>query len=176
MCRDQQEFITMGNNEKHDANRDPISGAPGAHPVGTGVGAAGGAVTGAAVGSVAGPIGTAVGGVVGAVVGGLAGKGIGEAVNPTAEDAYWRENHTKEPYYSAQYKYDDYSPAYRVGYKSRAQYSDRTWDEAEPELRADWERTKGTTRMNWDDAKQATRAAWHRVERALPGDADHDGR
>ena len=42
-----------------DANRDPISGAPGAHPVGTGVGAiAGGAAAGAAVGTVAGPVGT----------------------------------------------------------------------------------------------------------------------
>jgi hypothetical protein len=28
----------------------------------------------------------------------------------------------------------------------------------------------------WDDAKHATRAAWHRVERAVPGDADGDGR
>ena len=46
-----------------DANRDPISGAPGAHPVGVGAGAAGGGATGAAVGG-------AVGGPVGAVVGG----------------------------------------------------------------------------------------------------------
>ena len=30
-----------------DANRDPITGTPGAHPVGTGVGAAGGAAAGA---------------------------------------------------------------------------------------------------------------------------------
>ena len=33
-----------------DANRDPITGAPGAHPVGTGVGAAGGGAAGAAIG------------------------------------------------------------------------------------------------------------------------------
>ena len=36
-------------NANRDMNRDPISGAPGAHPVGTGVGATGGAVAGAAV-------------------------------------------------------------------------------------------------------------------------------
>src|SRR5206468_7106097 len=57
------------------ANRDPLTGAPGAHPIGTAAGAvAGGVATGAAVGSVAGPVGTAVGAAVGAVVGGLAGK------------------------------------------------------------------------------------------------------
>ena len=45
-------------NETRDMNRDPITGEPGSHPVGTGVGAAGGAAAGAVVGSVFGPIGT----------------------------------------------------------------------------------------------------------------------
>ena len=59
------------------ANRDPLSGALGAHPVGTGVGAvAGGAGAGAAIGTVAGPLGTAVGMAAVAIVGGLAGKGV----------------------------------------------------------------------------------------------------
>ena len=65
-------------------NRDPITGTPGAHPVGTGVGAAaGGIAAGAAAGSVAGPVGTVVGAAVGAVAGGLAGKGVAEKVDPT---------------------------------------------------------------------------------------------
>ena len=69
---------------KGSLNRDPITGEPGAHPVGTGVGAAaGGVAAGAAVGSVAGPIGTAVGAAVGAVAGGLAGKGVAEKIDPT---------------------------------------------------------------------------------------------
>ena len=81
--------VTKG---KADANRDPITCEPGAHPIGTGVGAAAGgaagaaagAATGAAMGTSAGPIGTGIGLVAGAVVGGLVGKGGGEAVNPTA--------------------------------------------------------------------------------------------
>jgi hypothetical protein len=51
------------NNDQHNlnANRDPLTGAPGSHPVGTGLGAiAGGAAAGAATGTVAGPIGTVV--------------------------------------------------------------------------------------------------------------------
>lgn len=68
------------------ANRDPITGTPGAHPVGTGVGAlAGGAAAGAAVGTVAGPVGTAIGAAVGAVAGGLAGKGVAEEIDPTVD-------------------------------------------------------------------------------------------
>src|SRR4051812_26680344 len=70
--------------EARDANADPITGAPGAHPVGTGIGAAaGGIAAGAAIGTVAGPIGTAIGAAVGAVVGGLAGKGVAERIDPT---------------------------------------------------------------------------------------------
>ena len=76
------------------ANRDPISSAPGAHPVATGVGAiVGGAAAGAFTGTVAGPVGTVIGAAVGAVVGGLAGKDVAEAIDPTREDAYWRENY-----------------------------------------------------------------------------------
>ena len=78
--------------KKKDANRDPITGESGSHPVGTGVGAvaggaagaAAGAATGAAVGTAgAGPIGTGIGAAVGAVVGGLAGHGTAEGLNPT---------------------------------------------------------------------------------------------
>lgn len=146
--------------EAREMNRDPITGAPGAHPVGTGVGAAGGAVAGAAAGSVVGPVGTVVGGVVGAVVGGLAGKGLGEAVNPTAEDTYWREAYRNEPYYNKQYGYDDYGPAYRLGYTHRLN-NGTTWDERK--LQSEWERAKGTSRLAWNDAKDAAHAGWHRV-------------
>ena len=46
-----------------DANRDPITDEPGAHPLGTGVGAAlGGAAAGAAAGAFGGPVGAVVGG------------------------------------------------------------------------------------------------------------------
>src|SRR5918912_1086497 len=99
----------LAKGEKKDMNRDPLSGAPGAHPVGTGVGAAaGGLAAGAAAGTVAGPVGTLVGAAIGAVAGGLAGKGVAEMIDPTAEDAYWQDNYRSRPYYAADYSYDDY--------------------------------------------------------------------
>lgn len=166
--------------DKNPANQDPITGEPGAHPVGTGVGATGGAVAGATVGSVAGPLGTIAGAVVGAVAGGMAGKAAAEGVNPTAEDSYWRENYNKHPGYKSEYTYDDdYAPAFRSGYTGweRARASGgKSFDSYEPSLRSDWEKAKGKSRLNWEEAKSASRAAWDRVERAMPGDADRDGR
>ncbi len=81
-----------------DPHSDPLSGALGAHPIGTGVGAiAGGAAAGAAIGSVAGPLGSMVGVAVGAVVGGLAGKGVAEMIDPSAEEVYRRERPEAPP-------------------------------------------------------------------------------
>jgi uncharacterized protein YcfJ len=149
---------------QNDLNRDPLTDEPGAHPIGTGIGAAGGAVTGAAAGSLGGPIGTAVGAVVGAVVGGLAGKGAAEAVNPTAEDAHWREAHARQPYHSDAYTYDDYAPAYRAGYESVID-NRGDWNTVRGDLEQRWETDRQTSRLNWMDAEPAARAAWERADR-----------
>jgi hypothetical protein len=145
-----------------DANRDPLTGAPGAHPVGVGVGAAGGAAAGAAVGAVAGPAGSAVGAVVGGVAGGLAGKGAAEAVNPTVEEAYWRDNYSKRPYVTAGSTYDTYRPAYQYGWESYGRYRGRSFDEVEPELSRNWESKKN--KLSWDRAREASRDAWQRLD------------
>jgi uncharacterized protein (TIGR02284 family) len=151
--------------EERDLNRDPITDEPGAHPVGTGIGATGGAVAGATVGAIGGPIGLAVGGVVGAVVGGLAGKAAAEAVNPTAEEAYWRDNYSKESYYESGRAFDEYAPAYRLGVTGRTRYDD--WNLAEPTLASEWESARGGSSLSWPQASQASRAAWNRVDSTL---------
>ena len=152
---------------EQDANRDPISGAPGAHPVGVGIGAAaGGAAAGAAVGTVAGPVGTAVGAAIGAVAGGLIGKGIAERIDPTVEDAFWRENYLHEPYYEAGRQYADYEPAYRAGYEVRSRYGEpRTFDEVERDIEAEYNRRRAANGLSWDQARRPARAAWDRIDR-----------
>lgn len=154
--------------EDRDMNPDPITGEPGAHPVGTGVGAAGGAMAGAAIGAIGGPIGAAIGGVAGAIGGGLAGKAAGEAVNPTAEEAYWRDNYSKEPYYEQGRSYDDYAPAYRMGLTGRTTYGD-DWTAVEPRLAGEWESNRGNSVLNWSQASHASRAAWTRADSQLRG-------
>ena len=164
MSNDSKTYGTTGT----DANRDPVTGTPGSHPVGTAAGAVAGGAAGAAVGSSAGPAGTVVGAVVGAVVGGLAGKGIAEQIDPTVEDAYWRDNFMSRPY-ATDSTYDEYRPAYRYGWDSYSKHPGRRFEEVESDLS-----------HGWDRAKLATKDAWNRVsdkvERAVPGDSDLDGK
>lgn len=151
-----------------NANRDPLSGAPGAHPVGTGLGAAaGGIAAGAVAGSVVGPLGTLVGAVAGAVIGGLAGKGIAELIDPTAEEAYWRENYSRQSYVGSGATFDDYGPAYRYGVDSYGRFEGRTFDEAEPQLMLDWPNARGSSNLTWDHARHATRDSWQRVNESI---------
>lgn len=155
--------------DEKSMNLDPITQEPGAHPVGTGVGAAmGGAAAGAAVGVMGGPVGAVMGGVVGAVAGGLGGKTVAEAANPTREEAYWRENYNREPYYESGRTFDDYGPAYRLGVQGRAAYNGN-FDAAESRLESDWSTQRERSSLNWPEARVASRAAWDRV--ALESDS-----
>jgi hypothetical protein len=67
---------------------------------------------------------------------GLAGKGVAEKIDPTVEDAYWRENYTTRPYYKKGATYETYQPAYRTGYEGRTRYTGRSFEEAETDLRS----------------------------------------
>jgi len=171
----------MNSNEKITSNPDLITGAPGAHPVGTALGAAaGGMAAGAAAGTIAGPVGTIAGAVAGAVAGGLAGKGVAEKFDPTLEEAYWRENYTSRPYVTSGSTFDDYGPAYVYGIDNYSRYPSRTFDQAEPDMNREWQRSKGKSALTWESAKHAAKDSWQRVsdtvERLTPGDSDRDGK
>lgn len=148
-----------------DMNRDPITGAPGAHPLGTGTGAAAGGVAGAAVGTaLGGPIGTIIGGTVGAVAGGLAGKGAANLVNPTAEEEFWRGQYVHEPYYSKDKPFEYYAPAYRAGWEGRARHDGKRFENVEDDLRINYEHYRTDKSAGWNEARQAARSAWNRID------------
>jgi hypothetical protein len=161
---------TMATQKKSgDLNRDPITGTPGAHPVATGVGTAvGGAAAGLAAGAAAGPIGAAVGAVIGGVAGGLAGSAVGEEIDPTVEEAYWRDNYSNRPYYSDDLAYDDISPAYRHGWESRSRYANSNFDDVETSLKQSWEETEHDSRVGWEKARLAARDAWDHASSRKP--------
>ena len=98
-----------------------------------------------------------------------------DVLDPTVEDSYWRDNYTSRPYVRPGAPYTDYRDAYRYGWESQRKFRS-SWDDATDKLESGWESAKRESRLTWADAKQAVRDAWHRVERALPGDADNDGR
>jgi hypothetical protein len=87
-----------------------------------------------------------------------------EKVNATVEDAYWRDNYKTRPYATQGSTYDDYQPAYRYGWESRAQHAGKKWNDVEGELGTGWDKVKGTSKLAWNDAKAATRDAWHRAD------------
>ena len=167
---DRDHIKHMSDHAKQELNADPITGEPGSHPVGTGVGTVGGAAAGAAIGALGGPLGALAGGAIGAVVGAVAGHRAGEAINPTHEEAYWREHYQATPYFRehtdqlADLSYDrDYGPAYRLGYESRGQHIAGRFEDVEQELKNKWENIKGESRLKWEQAKQAVKDAWDRV-------------
>ena len=78
------------------------------------------------------------------------------------EDAYWQRSYAHEPYCRPECDYEDYAPAFCVGYIGFIQYGGH-YEDAEKSLYANWERIKGDSRLGYDDAAQAMRAAWMRL-------------
>lgn len=150
-----------------DSNPDPITGEPGAHPVGTGVGAASAGAVGAALGVVGGPVGIVAGAAIGAVAGGLAGKSVAESIDPTNEDGYWQAHHGGQ-HYSSHGSYERYSGAYRTGYEGVARHgAGKSYDEVEADLKSSYEQAKDKAGLTWEHAKHATRAAYDRAREGL---------
>jgi hypothetical protein len=46
----------------------------------------------------------------------------------------------------------------------------------ESSLERDWDSSRARSRLAWNEARDAVRDGWHHIERAMPGDADRDGR
>jgi hypothetical protein len=144
-------------------NADPITGAPGSHPIETGIGAAAaGAATGMAVGLVAGPVGAAVGTAVGAVAGGYAGKGVGEMIDPTTEDNWLRDNFASRPYVQEGDTFEKYQPAYRHGAAAESRYGTDKFETIEDELESDWH-SKDEAVMPWNHVRGAVKDSYERT-------------
>ena len=149
--------------EKQNLNKDPLSGEPGAHPVGVAAGASAGAAAGAALGAVGGPIGVVAGAAAGGIAGGLAGKAAGEKINPTVESEYWRKAYPTATYYTKDTDYAQIEPAYRYGWETYSQHAGRSFDDVELELQRGWSSRSESSKLDWAKAKPATRDAWNRL-------------
>ena len=155
----------MSNRESTpDANRDPITGTPGAHPVGVAAGGTAGALAGAAIGSLFGPIGTLVGGGIGAVGGAAGGKSLAERVDPTAEVEYWRQDAGQRDYYQRDRDFDrDYAPPIAWA-PSIAMKRDARMERAESQLKSLWDETAANP-ADWERARPAVEDAYTRADR-----------
>ena len=146
------------------------------HSIGEGSGAVAGAITGAAVGSAAGPVGTVVGAIAGGALGAKGGGALAEAVNPTEYNRHFEQNYKSAPYYVSGSEWRDYEPAYKYSYENYNQHQGKRFEDVQDTLERNWDSAKADSRLAWSEAKSAVRDGWHHIERAIPGDADGDGR
>jgi len=108
------------------------------------------------------------------------GSKFAASIDPSAEEAYWRENFSHRPYVTAGATYNEYRPAYTYGVDAHRRFEGQSFEQVEPELMREWDGVKGVSSLSWENASHAVRDAWQRVsdcvERATPGDSDHDGK
>jgi len=134
--------------------------------IGEGAGGAAGVLAGAAIGSVGGPIGAIIGGLAGAVGGWWTGRTISEAVShfTTDDDAAYRTHYESSSYRLADRSYDDVRPAYQLGHLAgrNPEYSNRTFDEVEGDLRRGWTDDVRARHGEWDTVRPYARDAYER--------------
>ena len=92
---------------------------------------------------------------------------IAEMVDPTREDAYWRDNYASRPYVSSGSSYDDYGPAYRYGVDAYGRSDGKSFDDAEAEMGRNWNDAKGVSSLGWERAKEASRDSWQRASNTI---------
>jgi hypothetical protein len=94
---------------------------------------------------------------------------------PDAEDLFWHEHYLSEPYFVAGRGYDQYQPAYALGWLAAQRPSAQPGAAAspetcrqefaarEPELCARWSREHASSFLTWPQARLAVKAAWDRA-------------
>jgi uncharacterized protein (TIGR02284 family) len=87
------------------------------------------------------------------------------AAYPGSEADYWREGYSREPYYEGGRHFEDYGPAYELGWISYSIYGGE-FDAADRVMANDWELRKGISALSWNEARHAARAGWQRAENA----------
>lgn len=156
--------------------------------VGEGVGGLSGIAAGAALGSLGGPLGTIIGGVAGAIGGWWAGRSVSEAASGFTDhdDEYYRKDFDTR--YSASSttdsdlakntartnavsSYDDARPVYQLGTIAGANpdYSNRSFDEVEPDLRRGYEASEYGKTRSWNDVRDYARDAYTRRQGSFTG-------
>lgn len=132
------------------------------HPVAGGIGAVGGAVAGASLGAALGPLGAITGAALGGTFGAIAGKAIATGIDSEAEDAYWQKQYRHEPYYESEYAFDDYGPAYRLGWQLYSPH--QSFESVEKIMSDEWAEGRGSSNLEWHQAREAAKAGWTRVQ------------
>jgi hypothetical protein len=96
----------------------------------------------------------------------------GQWVYPENEAAYWREQHSKQPY-AKNSSYDQYEHAYRTGYTSFQKFRGKKFDEVEESVANDYESGKPDSALPWDTVRPAVSSVWDKMS-GVVGPRDFD--
>jgi hypothetical protein len=93
-------------------------------------------------------------------------------VYPEKEAAYWREQHSRQPY-AKNYSYEEFERAYRTGYDTFFRYPGKKFDEVEESVASDYEKAKPASALPWDTVRPAANAVWEKMAGVIgPRDPD----
>jgi hypothetical protein len=96
----------------------------------------------------------------------------GEWVYPENEAAYWREQHSKQPY-GRDYSYEQFEHAYRTGYTSFLKNRDKKFGEVEDSVAVDYDQGKPDSALPWDTVRPAVSSVWEKMSGVIsPRDPD----
>lgn len=76
------------------------------------------------------------------------------------EDEYWHAHFFQEPYYVAGRSYDQYRPAYKLGWKSALQHPDANFGDLVKQLEVRWPHQRTTSLLPWREVHVAVRDGW----------------
>lgn len=90
-----------------------------------------------------------------------------QATQDVLQDAFWHDHYHLQSYYVSGRGYDQYRPAYELGWKAAVQYPGDLASVL-PVLEAQWPGAKGTSLLAWRQVSSAVQAAWERMRHADP--------
>ncbi len=95
----------------------------------------------------------------------------------TKEEAYWREQHAKQPYADKNLPFEHYAPAYRTGVEAAKKHAGKQFEQIEDDIALDYEKNRPGSALPWDRARPATKAAWDKLSGVVaPRDPDRGTR
>jgi uncharacterized protein YcfJ len=154
--------------ELREKTGERVSGEPDSNLDAVGGGGIAGAATGGVIGTaLGGPIGGAIGAAAGAIAGAAAADKIADVLDPKVEETYWKKTYRSRPYYREGLEFEEYLPAYRLGWEiaSEEDYKNHDFEQSEHELRNRWQLQQENSNLQWEEVRLAMKDAFDRIRK-----------
>lgn len=83
------------------------------------------------------------------------------------EDAHWRAHFSETAYYAPGRGYDQYRPAYQLGWTNALQHPQQSFDVLEKRLEREWESASQGSLLPWREVHAAVADAWQHARQQM---------